>query len=60
MIAKTMKTSKYRLLDEAVFKWHDQMAASGVNARGVDILGAAKDLAEELGIKDFNASEGWL
>ena len=60
VIAKTMKTSKYKALDEAVFKWHGQMAASGVNARGVEILGAAKELAEELGIQDFNASEGWL
>ena len=60
VIAKTMRTSKYSSLDEAVFKWWNQMASSGVNARGVDILDAATQLAADLGITDFNASEGWL
>ena len=53
-----MKTSKYKSLDEAVFKWHSQMSSSGVSARGCEILDAARDLAQELGITDFNASEG--
>ena len=60
VVARTMKTSKYAKLDEAVYKWWSQMTASGLSVRGVDITDAAEKLAIDLGIKDFKSSDGWL
>ena len=59
-VTRTMKTGKYKALDEAGFMWYKQVTSSGVSIRGVDIIDATNDLAKELAILDFKASEGWL
>ncbi|XP_069179533.1 tigger transposable element-derived protein 7-like [Procambarus clarkii] len=55
-----MKTSTHVQLDEAVYKWFAQHRTAGVTIRGPEIQKAASRFAESLGIKNFEASEGWV
>lgn len=57
---KRIKVMKNPGLNEAVYNWYEQQHASGVNVRGVDIQHAAIKIAENMKIKDFVASSGWL
>ena len=56
---KSMRSSKYRELDEAVYKWYVQQRGVHVNVRGVEIMAAAESLAQHMGI-ECKASAGWL
>ena len=56
---KHMKVSQSRDLEGAVYKWYMQQRAVNVNVRGVEIVEAAKKLAEHMGVT-FQGSAGWL
>ena len=56
---KSMRSSKYRELDEAVYKWYVQQRGINVNVRGVEIMAAAESLAQAMGL-ECKASAGWL
>ena len=56
---KSMRSSKYRELDEAVYKWYVQQRGVNVNVRGVEIMAAAESLAQAMGL-ECKASAGWL
>ena len=55
---KHMRTGQQTQLNEAVLKWFRQQKSSGVLVRGVELLSAARTLAEHLNIPDFKASDG--
>ena len=57
---RTMKPSKIMDLDAAVYKWYSQQRSCGVPVRGVDLATGAGKLAEQMGMTDFKASDGWL
>lgn len=59
-VSKVMKLGKHQELDEATYKWYNQTKSTGLPVRGVDLQDAAMKLANEMGIKDFTASSGWL
>ena len=57
---KHMKRAKRVDLDAAVYKWYCQERACGVEVRGVELAASATKLAGQLGIADFQGSDGWL
>ena len=57
---KTLKKGKFVDLEKAIVKWYRQEDAVGVSVRGCEIQDAARRLAAQMGVEDFNASDGWL
>ena len=57
---KTLKKGKYVDLEKAIIKWYRQEDSVGVNVRGLEIQDAARRLAAQMNVADFNASGGWL
>ena len=55
-----MKMGKDSQLDTAVMKWYVQQKSSGMYIRGMEILAAASEFAEHLGVANFKGSDGWL
>ena len=47
-------------LEEAIMKWHRQQLGVGVSVRGTEIKSAARRLSVQMGIVNFEASDGWL
>ena len=47
-------------LDAVVMKWYVQQKSSSMYIRGMEILAAASEFAEHLGVANFKDSEGWL
>ncbi|KAG7154717.1 Tigger transposable element-derived protein 7-like 9 [Homarus americanus] len=57
---KRMRVAKDTNLEEAVTKWFVQQRSCGNVVRGVEIRAAAVKLASNMGIENFEASDGWL
>ena len=57
---KHMKMGKDMQLAAAVMKWYVQQKSSGMYIQGMEILAAASEFAEHLGIANFKGSDGWL
>ncbi|KAG7154915.1 Tigger transposable element-derived protein 7-like 30 [Homarus americanus] len=57
---KRMRVAKDTNLEEAVTKWFVQQRSCGNVVRGVEIQAAAVKLASHMGIKNFEANDGWL
>ena len=56
----TFKKGYFENLEKAIVKWYRQEESVGVAVRGYDIQAAAKRLAVQMNVPDFNASDGWL
>lgn len=57
---KNVRTGKDAALDAAVMKWYVQQRSVGMNVRGIEILAAARKLAQKMEIENFRGSDGWL
>lgn len=57
---KTARESKFKELEDVLFKWYQQMRASNVPLDGSLVKEKAKQIALRLGIEDFAASNGWI
>ena len=57
---KTLKKGKFVDLEKAIVKWYRQEDGVGVSVRGCEIQDAARRLAAQMGVQDFNASDGWM
>lgn len=58
---KTMKTAKYKNLDDEMTKWYLNKRADGYSVNGPMCLAKAQEFHKLLSIKGpFNASSGWL
>lgn len=57
---KGARMAKHMDLDAAVAEWYRQQCASGANVGGNDLRSQARKVADEFGIEDFTASNGWL
>ncbi|XP_069184047.1 tigger transposable element-derived protein 7-like [Procambarus clarkii] len=60
MFEKNRKFGQYPQLDAEVYKWFIQHRTIGMAIRFEELKVAASKLAIQLGIKDFNASDGWV
>ena len=57
---KRARSSKHSDVDEAVLIWFKQALSSGVPVSGPLLKTKANGLATELGIDDWEASDGWM
>ena len=55
-----IKLAKYPLLDERVTKWIEMCNSKGVHLNQTAIQEKAKQIANELSIENFKASNGWI
>ena len=55
-----LKGSTHDNLDKALFKWFVKVRDQGIPVGGPLLKEKAKKYAEELGIQDFKASNGWF
>ncbi|XP_001380458.2 major centromere autoantigen B [Monodelphis domestica] len=57
---KTNKLSPYDKLEGLLIAWFQQIRAAGLPVNGIILKEKALRIAEELGMEDFTASNGWL
>lgn len=57
---KTNKLSPYDKLEGLLIAWFQQIRAAGLPVKGIILKEKALRIAEELGMDDFTASNGWL
>ncbi|XP_051166595.1 jerky protein homolog-like [Leptopilina boulardi] len=57
---KKLRKPKFDDLDQAMLTWFHQQRANNIPISGPIAKAKASSFAEELGIEDFKASEGWL
>ena len=57
---KRIKSDKFDQINTAVFLWFKQMRSENVPLNGVLIKEKALFFAKELGVENFQASDGWL
>jgi hypothetical protein len=55
-----LKSSSYENLDKAVYKWFVKVRDEGLPVNGPILKEKAIKYAEELGIENFKASNGWF
>ncbi len=55
-----LKSSNYQNLDQAVYKWFVKVSDEGLPVNGKIIKEKAIKVAEELGIENYKASNGWF
>lgn len=59
-VAKRVKPETYELVNKALLKWFTTMRSENVPISGPILKEKACDFAKEMGIGNFQASEGWL
>ncbi|XP_069354655.1 tigger transposable element-derived protein 4-like [Maniola hyperantus] len=57
---KKLRKPKFEDLDQAMLTWFNNQRQNNEPISGPNIKAQAEKLAEQLGITDFKASEGWL
>lgn len=58
--SKKIKRPKYESLDREMALWYNIQCENNVKVSGSIIKAKAEEIAKQLGITEFKASEGWL
>lgn len=58
--SKKLKRPKYESLDQTMLAWYHSQHQNNIHVSGPIIKAKAEEIAKQLGVTTFKASEGWL